>query len=172
MSPSSIPARPTNGSHCTCVWLDYANEQERRLNEAERIDSRVEVVTDPLSTAARISEKIASVLPGGFSPVDTEESHERFGSDTMGEGTFLSRDRDRTVGAESIAMKSEVARQGDVGERDARIRAEKKRAVAGTKGLASAKKPDVLIRNLKKRVVQSSESSSLALLLGCKQLTD
>lgn len=150
---SKVSPRPAN-SPCTCVWPREHARQQARAQEEEIITARYDTVTSPLSTLATLPETLSAALPtfgssekkSGDSPPGTSDGTTLGGSAT-GYGTVRPLDRNE---------QARLEREKVVRENEGRL--EKKRGTLGKSSMAAAKKPDVMIRQIKKRVARSSKS--------------
>lgn len=150
---SKVSPRPAN-SPCTCVWPREHARQQKRAFEEEAIAARYDAVTSPVSTLASLPETLSAALPSfgnsekkfDHSPPGTSDGTTLGGSAT-GYGTVRPLDRSEQARLE----REKVVRENEV-------RLEKKRGTLGKSSMAAAKKPDVMIRQIKKRVARSSES--------------
>ena len=71
MLPPSVAPRPALDGHCTCVWPSEFERQTKIVAAYEEAQSRLDVVTNPMSSLAALPGKIAhSVsmqMPGSLS---------------------------------------------------------------------------------------------------------
>ena len=146
-----VSPRPAN-IPCSCVWpQEHFRQQERAKQE-----DRIETVTSPLSTLATLPETLSTALPAFAS---SEKKVHDFSPGTS-DGTTLGESGASPTGYGSVRplQPHEQAKiEREKVARDDALRLDKKRGTLGKSSMAASKKPDVLIRQIKKRVARSSE---------------
>lgn len=161
---TSISARPAL-TPCTCVWPALLLHRRRIAEQAESIENRYETLSSPLDALAKIPDALG--IPGAFGG-RTEAQEEVAKLEVAGAaeleapphsaGSTVGKPTDSHSQLGGIRPVSRQRLELQKRETNDDVRLEKKRAALGTKGMANVKRPDVVIRALKKKVSRSCQS--------------
>jgi len=165
-----IPPRPP-GEPCTCVWVKSYARMAKRAAQAERTEEYTETLSRPVDTLASVPSIIKNNLPvslgGTVPPVERNQSlgaPEVFSTPSPSPAIEFAMNGAPNETPDSFHEKRPELVRGLVDSRAESSRISAKQQAISKHGLSLQSKPDVAARQIKKRLVKSSENKTRDLM--------